>query len=240
MFTKRIPFIFFLLSFSLLATSQSADEVIARYIAFTGGVEQWNKVSTITSSGTYNYGGLEFPFKAWSKAPDLYKYEVTAKGKSFMQAFDGVQGWKIDGFKNETQKTLLTGKNATAMSNECDVELESPFINYQGKGHSIELTGKHTVGKKVCFTIKLTLKTGDMETYYFDTSSYELVKKQAVSHNPELDNSLLDILYGDYRKTGGILVPAKITCIVKGQTILVIIIQNIQLNLPVDDSIFKP
>src|SRR6266446_8425374 len=118
MIIKKITFLFLFFAFTLIAKSQSADEIIAKYIAFIGGVQKWKKIKTITSSGTYNYGGMEFPFNAWSKAPDLYKYDVTSNGKSFNQAFDGSEGWKIDGFKDETQKTMLTGKQATAMANE--------------------------------------------------------------------------------------------------------------------------
>src|SRR4029079_1043646 len=183
MIVKKIAFVFLSFAFSLIANSQSADEIIAKYIAFTGGREKWKKIKTITSSGTYNYGGIQFPFKVWSKAPDLYKYEVTSNGKSFIQAYDGREGWKIDGFKDETQKTMLTGKQATAMANECDVELESPFIDYQKKGHTVIPEGTDTVDKKICHKIKLTRKNGDIETYYFDNGNYELVKKQAVSKN---------------------------------------------------------
>src|SRR6476659_6918825 len=154
MIFKNIALLSLFFAFSLIAKSQSADEIIAKYIVFTGGVQKWNRIKTITSSGTYNYGGMEFPFKAWSKAPDLYKYEVTSNGKSFNQAYDGRQGWKIDGFKDETQKTMLTGKQASAMANESDVELESPFIDYQKKGHTVTLEGNDTVDNKICYKIK--------------------------------------------------------------------------------------
>src|SRR6476660_7198112 len=98
MIAKKIAFLLLIFDFSLIAKSQSADEIIAKYIAFTGGVKKWKKIKTISSSGTYNYGGIEFPFQAWSKAPDHYKYDVTSNGKSFSQAYDGKEGWKIDGF----------------------------------------------------------------------------------------------------------------------------------------------
>ena len=240
MIVKKIAFLLLIFAFSLIAKSQSADEIIAKYIAFTGGVKKWKKIKTISSSGTYNYGGIEFPFEAWSKAPDHYKYDVTSNGKSFSQAYDGKEGWKIDGFKNETQKTMLTGKQATAMANECDVELESPFIDYRKKGHTVIPEGTDTVDKKICHKIKLTRKNGDIETYYFDNGNYELVKKQAVSKNTELDSSMLDILYSDYHTIEGITIPQKISCISNGQTILIITVKDIKLNLPVADSIFKP
>ena len=146
-----------ILSFSLvsaIAHSQTAGKIVAKYIEFTGGTTTWKKIKTVTSSGTYNYGGVEFPFQAYSKAPDLYKYIVTFNGKSFEQSFDGKQGWRIDGFKRETQKTILKGKQAIAMSNESDVELENPFIDYDKKGHRITLEGKDTVDGRTCYKIR--------------------------------------------------------------------------------------
>lgn len=240
MSNKKTAILFVLAAFSFTAKSQTADEIITKYITFTGGVQNWKKVKTITSSGTYNYGGLEFPFTSISKAPDLYKYVVTFKGKSFSQAYDGKEGWRIDGFKNEKEKTILKDKQATALANESDVELESAFIDYAKKGHTVILEGKDTVDKKLCYKIKLIRKNGDTSTYFFDCGSYALVKKQAVSKNSELDGSMLDIFYSNYLATGGIKVPHKITCRSNGQDVLIIMVKDVKLNLPVSDTIFNP
>jgi len=237
---KRIglPVIGLLLVF--LCRAQTADEVINRYITFTGGAGAWKKIKTMTSSGTYNYGGMIFPFQSFSKAPDRYKYVVSYKGKSFIQSYDGVEGWKIDGFKNETKKTILKGNDAKAMANEADVDLESPLINYQQKGHSVILDGKDTVNGRPCYKILLLRKEGDTAVCFFDSGSYALVKKQAVSRNNELNNSILDIYYGDYRTTDGIKQPHSIICKSNGQDILSITIKNIKFNVPLANSLFKP
>jgi len=240
MIFRKITFLFVCSVVSIIVKSQSVDEIIAKYIAFTGGAEKWKNIKSITSSGIYNYGGVEFPFKAYSKAPDLYEYIVTFKGKSFTQAYDGTNGWRIDGFKNEKKKTILTGKDAKALANESDVELESPFINYKEKGHTVMLEGKDTVNNKTCYKINLTRKDGDKETYFFDSDNFALIKKQAVSKNTELQNSMLDIFYSDYKTAEGITVPYKTSCLSNGQTMLVITVQDIKLNLPVDDNLFKP
>ena len=100
---KYLVFIFLCFS-HFVAKSQTADDVINGYIAFIGGEQNWKEVKTITMSGQYNYGGISFPFISYSKAPNFYKYIVSSKGKSFTQAYDGKQGWRIDGFKNEKVK----------------------------------------------------------------------------------------------------------------------------------------
>ena len=226
--------------FSFIARAQTANDVISRYIAFIGGKQKWRSVKTITSKGIYNYGGIEFPFIAYSKTPDHYRYIVSSNGKSFTQAYDGTIGWKIDGFNNEKKKTILKGKQATAMANEADVELESPFINYLGKGHSVVMEGMDTTDNQIFYKIKMMHKNGDTATFFFDSKNFTLAKKRVVSKNTEMDNTMLDIFYSDYRLTGGIRMPHKISCTSNGQNILTITVKEIKLNLPMTDSFFKP
>jgi len=240
MCSKSAVLISLLFCFSVALKAQTAEAVIATYIQFTGGAQQWKKVSSIVSSGTYNYGGLEFPFEAYSKAPDQYKYIVSSNGKYFVQAFDGKQGWKIDGFKDETTKTILNGKEARAMANEADVELEPAFIGYKEKGYVATLEGKDSVGNVLCYRIKFISKNNDTATYFFSTNDFSLLKKHAVSKNAELDNSLLDTYYSDYTTVDGLKFPFRMISKVGDQTILTITIKKLQLNAAIPDSSFKP
>jgi len=226
--------------FSFVAKAQNADEVINKYIDFIGGEQNWKKVKTITLSGLYNYGGISFPFISYSKAPDLYKYVVTTNGKSFTQAYDGKQGWRIDGFKNEKAKTILNGQQATAMANEADVELESPFIHYREKGHSVVWEGLDTTVTPTAYKIKLTRKNGIAETYFFSSQDFSLLKKKTISTNTEMDNAPLDISYSEYALSEGIKTPHKISCSSNGQSVLIITVEKIVLNAPMNNSIFKP
>lgn len=238
-FLKLIIFIL-LIAPSVYVQAQKADDIVSKYILFTGGTEKWKAIKTIVMTGTYNYGGMEFPFTSYAKAPNMYKYIVPANGKSFEQAYDGKLGWKIDGFKNETSKTILQGKAARAMANEADVELEGPFIDYNKKGNTIKLEGTDSVDGKLCFKIKLLRNDGDTETYYFNTSTYELAEKQAVSKNEELDSSIVDIFYSDYRLTDGIKIPFKSIVKVNDQTILTITVNKTEINTDIRNSEFEP
>ncbi len=229
----------FVFIYSLNTKAQNVDKIISKYIAFIGGKHQWKTVKTIVTSGIYNYGGMEFPFTAYSKAPNLYKFVVPFKGKYYAQAFDGKQGWKIDAFKGETSKTILTGKPALAMANEADVELESPFINYKKKGHKAILQGTDTVKARPCFKVKFIRSTGETETYFFSNDNFELIKKAAVSKNAEMQNVLLDTYYSDYHQIHGIKIPYKSTSKSGEQTILTITITKAEINTPIAESEFR-
>ncbi len=232
-----LPVLFFILSGTLRA--QNADEILAGYASFAGGTAAWSQVQTIVTKGTYNYGGIEFPFTTYSKAPNLYKFIVPFNGKYFEQAFDGKTGWKIDAFNNETSKTILTGKAARALANEADVELESPLLNYRKKGNTALLLGKDTVAGTLCYNVQLTRKDGTTEIWSFDVATFAPVRKQAPAKNTELDSAMLDTYFSDYRKVGKIQVPYQVASKINGQTILSISLSEVQLNQPVANSAFK-
>lgn len=229
-----------LITSSIIARAQSAEDIITGYIKFIGGERNWAKVKTITTSGEYNYGGAAFPFTTLSKAPNQYKFIVPFNGKHYTQSYDGTKGWTIDAFKGETKPTLLSGKPARALANEADVELEDPFINYKVKGHQVVLEGKETIEGKDCFKIKLTKKNGDNETYFFDSKTYAIVLKNAIAKNVELEGALLNIYYSNYKSVEGINIPFQMICKSNDQTILTITLEKAELNKPIADKEFQP
>ncbi len=223
----------------MFSKAQTVEYIIHKYFEFIGGEKNWKKVTSIINTGEYNYGGAAFPFTTYSKSPNLYKFIVPFNGKYYAQAFDGKNGWKIDAFKNEIAPTLLEGKSAIAMANEADVELESPLINYKKKGHRITLEGKETLDKKLYYKVKLLRKEGDVEIFYFDTTTFELYLKTAVSKNAEMEGALLNTYLSDYRKVEGLNIPFKLVNKANEQTILTITINEIKLNIGISDSEFK-
>lgn len=235
-------FLFILSIFTFLPTcllAQSADEVIGKYVDFIGGKKNWSKVKTLTTSGEYNYGGIKFPFTTYSKTPNLYKFIVPFEGKYYAQAFDGQQGWKIDAFKNETTPTMLTGPAATALANEADVELEDALIDYHRKGHHASVVGKETVQGKDCIHLRFVRASGNVEDYYFDETTSAIVMKTAVSKNTELQGTMMNIMYSDYRDVNGVKIPFSLKCLSGDQAILEITVEKAELNKKIKSREFK-
>lgn len=230
----------FILVLSFNVQAQTADEIVKKYIEFKGGSKQLKKMKTLITSGEYDYGGIVFPFTAYAKAPNLYKFIVPFNGKYYAQAYDGNKGWKIDAFKNESTPTLLNGKPAVAMANEADVELEDVFINYHTKGHRIILEGQDTILEKLTFKLKLIRKDSTVEVCYFETTTYALVMKSGVSKNVELEGAILQTFYSDYRDIEGIKIPFKTICKSNGQMVLTITVSKASLNGLIDDKEFQP
>jgi hypothetical protein len=214
--------------------------VIKKYVDFIGGRKNWEKVKTLKTSGEYNYGGIKFPFTAYAKKPNVYKFIVPFQGKYYAQAFDGKQGWKIDAFKNETSPTFLTGKQALQMANEADVELEDALIDYKAKGHQATLEGSDMIDGKNCIKVKFTRANGDIETYYFDERTSALIMKTALSKNAELQGTVLNTSYSDYRSVKGIKIPFRSVSTSNDQLVLEISVETAEINVPMDDREFQP
>lgn len=243
--SKSMPFIrLFLFVFvvinSLSVSAQDASAIIKKYIDYIGGRENWKSAQTLTTSGFYNYGGMEFPFRTYAKSPDRYKFKVEQNGKYYEQGFNGKTGWKIDTFNGETEPTILTGSSALAMSNESDVELEDVFIDYERKGHTATFEGIDTIRNTVCYKIKFIRKDGIVDTCYFNSKTSTLVMRTTASKNPELQGGMLNIYYSDYRDVDGIKIPFETSCELNGQPILHITVIKAAINPPVDDTEFKP
>ncbi len=238
---KRIIFLFCMVAASSVGVqAQTADQIIRKYVAFIGGKKNWKHVTSITTAGEYNYGGIPFPFRTYAKRQNRYKFVVPFKGKYYAQAFDGSKGWKIDAFKNETTPTLLTGKDALAMANEADVELEGPLIDFRRKGHRVKLEGKVMRDSVECFKVMLTRNNGETETLYFNERTFALTSKTAVARNVELQGALLETAYSDYQDVGGIKIPFRSESASDGQVILTITVEKAAINSSIDDKEFQP
>lgn len=224
---------------TLQATAQTLKSITNNYVEFVGGKKNWKKIKTITTSGEYDYGGISFPFKTYSKAPNKYKFKVESNGKYYAQGFDGKNGWKIDAFKNETTPKLLSGSEAKAMANETPVELMDVFLRSNANENIMTYAGKDSVKSHFCYRIK-SIENGIVEAYYFDTKTYELVMKKTLSTNAELDKAPMNIYYSDYRDIGGVKIPFKTVCESDKQTILIITVNHAELDQPIEEKEFQP
>lgn len=75
--------------------------------------------------------------------------------------------------------TIVRMKTEDITAQQYELDSEGPFpelVNAAAKGHTAQLMGTEKVSKVPCFKVKMTLKTGQVVTYYFDTQTF-LVKQ---------------------------------------------------------------
>jgi outer membrane lipoprotein-sorting protein len=235
---RRILISFFVVTVLLatLATAQTVDEVIKKSIDARGGVQKLKAVKSIRMTGKITPQGLEIPIVLLAKRPSFVRMDATFQGKSQIQAYDGDTGWKIDPFQGSPDPEKVAGDDLKDLQEQSDID--GALIDYKDKGHSVELIGKEDVEGTPAYKLKLTLKTGDVRYIYFDAENYLELKVTSKRKTPGGEVEI-DQYPGNYKPVNGIIFPFSIETKVKGQTVNTIIIEKIELDVAIDESVFK-
>ena len=223
---------------SSLLSAQTVDEIIAKNVQARGGMDKIKSVQTIRTSGTMSMGGgMEAPGAMTVKRPDMARLEFTVQGLTAVQAYDGKNAWQIMPFMGKKDPELMSADEKKDLEENADID--GPLVDYKTKGNKVELLGKEKLEGTDAYKLRVTLKNGDVMNVYLDADSFleikEEVKRNVRGTERELESSM-----GDYKDVNGLLFPFSIENGVKGsQEKEKLTITKIELNVPVDDSIFK-
>ena len=217
--------------------AQNVDEIIAKYVQARGGADKLKAVQSIKTTATMTMGGMELAGTIVQKRPKLSRMEFTVQGMTAVQAYDGKDAWQIMPFMGKKDPELMSADEAKETEEMADVD--GPLVDYKSKGHQVELLGKEKIEGTDAYKLKLTLKNGDVQTVYIDADSFlqikEVDKRTIRGTETETESSI-----GDYKEVNGLLFPFAIENNVKGSDQKQkITITKIELNVPVEDTVFK-
>ncbi len=221
-----------------LLSAQSVDDVIAKNVQARGGLDKIKSVQTIRSTGTMSMGGgMEAPGLMIQKRPDMARLEFTVQGLTAVQAYDGKTAWQIMPFMGKKDAEVMSADDKKEMEENAD--LDGPLVDYKSKGNKVELLGKEKVEGTDAYKLKVTLKNGDVITDYLDADSFLEIKQETKrmirGSEQDVESSL-----GDYKEVNGLMFPFAMENGIKGsQEKEKLTISKIELNVPVDDSMFK-
>ncbi|HWS18225.1 MAG TPA: hypothetical protein VN223_09425 [Candidatus Elarobacter sp.] len=227
-----------LFSFSLSLSAQTVDEIIAKHIAAQGGVTKLKAVQSIRMTGNFERGGMQAGFIQVFKRPMKMRLDISVQGLTMTQAYDGEKGWQVVPFTGKQDPELMTGDDLKNTQEQAD--LDGPLMDYKNKGTTVELIGKEKVAGKDSYHLKVTLKNGDVRHLYLDAVTF-LGQKTAARTMMRGTEVELESILGDYKEVDGLKFPFSIEQHQvggegPGQKI---IFKKIELNPPVEDSIFK-
>ncbi|MGA8299295.1 MAG: hypothetical protein WB817_07410 [Terriglobales bacterium] len=218
--------------------AQTVDEVIAKNIQARGGMDKLKSVKSIKTTATLAMGpGMEAPGVMIQKRPDMARLEFTIQGLTAVQAYDGSKAWQVMPFMGKKDAELMSADDAKEMQETAD--LDGPLVDYKAKGNTVELLGKEKIEGTDAYKLKVSLKNGDVQTEYIDADSFLEIKEDTTrtvrGTEHEFESSI-----GDYKEVDGIIFPFAVESGAKGSDQKQkITISKIELNVPVDDSIFK-
>src|SRR5947199_7789310 len=238
-----IPFISAVLFASALFAQDknepTVDELVAKNIEAKGGATSMKNLQTFRATGKLLVpvqGLIELGFVQTKKRPDEVRTEASLQGMTQIEAYDGKEGWKVSPFFGRKDPERMSADDVKALVE--DTALGGPLADWKAKGSTIEYLGTEDVDGTPAHKLKVTRKNGDVSFVYLDPDHFLEIRivTQRTLHgaHEEIETDL-----GDYEKAGGVFVPTSIEVGGKGAPDKQrIIIDKVEANVPVDDTIF--
>jgi outer membrane lipoprotein-sorting protein len=217
--------------------AQTAEDIIAKNIAATGGIEKIKALNSMKISGHAMAMGMEVPVNIFAKRPLMTRTEITFFGKTQLEVYDGTTAWQLNPFapSGVIEPVELTGDQAKAIVDRAD--FDGDFVDYQSKGYAIEFMGKDEMEGSSVFKLKVTKKSGDVNIYFIDADNYlpiKVVSKVKVEGNVEEG----EVVFGNYKPVAGVQIAHSMEIRSGGVTKFQIVIDKVEPNIPIDNSIF--
>lgn len=224
-----------LVTFSISA--QTADEIVAKYIQKSGGIDKIQAIKSKRSTGKfYAGGGFEAVVVNENKRPNMVREDFLIQGMTASIAYDGKSGWKINPFDGKKDAETL-GEEEMKQAVE-DADFDGPLVNYAAKGNKVVFEGKEDFEGSDVYKLKVTLANGTVKHYYLDAEYYLPLKIETKQVNRGAESESETIL-GDYKLVAGVYFPFSIESGQKGsQNKQSTRIEKIEVNQDLPDSRF--
>lgn len=216
----------------------TVDQLIAKNLDAKGGGPALAAIKSLRLEGRLlvNQGQLEFKVTEVKERPGKVRTDATLQGMDLVQSYDGSSGWKIFPFRGRKDPEKMSADEAKSLIEEA--EIGGPLENWKEDGKSITYVGTEDVDGTQAYKLKVVRKNGDVCYVYLDPDYFLEIRilDQRMEQGAlvEVETDL-----GDYEKVNGVYFPFSVEFGSKGAPDKQkAILETIQANTPVDDSIF--
>ncbi|HTS58503.1 MAG TPA: hypothetical protein VMH03_13225 [Terriglobales bacterium] len=206
---RRLLLLPVVLSFGLLAWSQTADELINKNIEAKGGMDKIKAIRTLRMTGKVVLpGGFTGASGQENLRPNLVRETFTLQGMTAVQAYDGSVGWQIQPFSGKKDPQFMGEDDLRDLI--LDSDIDGPMVDYRAKGNKVEYLGHDTVDGDDALRLKVTLHNGDIIYYYLDPDTYLEIRKETQEFiRGSVRENASEM--GAYKPVGGVMYPFSIT-----------------------------
>lgn len=238
MFIRKLLVVTAALSSAVLFAADDVDELIDKHIGAMGGAEKIRAIKTSKMTGKMVMGGgqMEAAMVAYSSRPRQMRMEIEVQGQKIVQAFDGTTSWMINPMSgnNEPQKAPADESKTAADNADPD---GSPLLDYKTKGTTVELLGKEDVEGAMAHKLKVTLKSGTVSTMFIDEKSF-LPSKMIMKRKQMGQEMEMETYPSNYKAVDGVQMPFSTETKVGGRSMMQMIVEKVETNIPVDAKMF--
>jgi outer membrane lipoprotein-sorting protein len=223
------------------AQDLTLDEILKKNEDAIGGAEAINKVQTLklTVRVTMMGGQMDSSMIVQTKRPNLVRTDMAIMGYNATAAFDGTVAWMINSASGSSAPQKMDEKMMPGgmQSSNTDAVIGA-LSSLKAAGNTAELLGKENVGSVSAYKIKVTYKNGMSAHYYLDPGTFlpikTLTRVSSMGQDVEVEG-----YPSDFKKVDGILFPHSLEQRMGGNAIGQVTYEKIEINVPMDDSIFR-
>jgi hypothetical protein len=208
--------------------TESADDVLGKYLQAAGGASAWSQAKTIVMQGTMMARNLEtLPVKVEQTITGAYRADVQGD-QPMTRVFTGASAWMMRG----SNARDLEGLQAAQAGRLADFGLP-----VKAKDRFTGLTAQRYMNLDDTSVIVLVSRTPEtFEQLYFARDTGLLVRR-SVGTRPPLGTLPEQIDYSDYRDVGGVKVPFQVRYTTWNQ-VDTFKFTDAKLNAPIADADF--
>ena len=178
--------------------------------------------------------GMEMPMEIWMKNPNKIKTVMSMSGQEIIQSYDGEKGYSINPMTGSSQPVEMGSEEVKQLLR--NNSFENTLEKYLKSGQ-LELAGEDAVNGKPVVKIKATIEPGTISYLYIDKETW-LLAKQTMDVKQGGMPVTVETYPSDYKETSGMILPMKTTTSAGGME-MVINFTNVEVDIPMEDSIFK-
>ena len=230
---KKILFVLAGLVAVTAINAQTISEIVKNYSAAIKQDKLAN-VKTIKVTGKMSAMGMEMPMVMYMKNPKKIKTVISFNGQDMVTTFDGEKGYMINPMMGSSDPVELTGSQLKQAQN--NNAFDNALLNYFKNGQ-LTLEGVENVNDKPAY--KLKAMEGTNPIYLFIDKASSMLVKTSATVDQMGQSTNVDSYMTDYTEIDGVIMPKKITAMANGMEAAVITFDKIEVNIPMEDSIFK-
>ncbi len=219
----------------VVVQAMDADELIAKSIEATGGLEKIKSVDSVKFTGKFLAQGMEFPFTMTQKRPNKLRMDAEIMGATMTQCFDGEKGWSINPMTGSTTPQPMSG--IEEMSFKLQSDMDGVLVDYAEKGYTVEYIGEEDVEGTPTHQLRVDTNIGIVMDIFLDAEYFLLIKsanKISIDENEFETQTYMS----DYQEVDGLIMPFAIETR-SGDTVMnQIMMEKVEFGVEVDDSIF--
>ena len=218
---------------TVVINAQSLDQIVKNHSAAVKQ-DKLAKISSIRITGKMSAMGMEMPMVMIMKNPDKIKVTYSISGQEMISVFDGEKGFMVNPMMGSTNPIELTGEQLKQVQN--NNIYQNQIVNFF-KNKQLTLEGQESINNKPAYKIKVNNENSPIYLY-LDKESYLLVR-MSTTINQGGKSVNTDTYMSDYEDINDVVLPRKTIAMMNGIEAVVISFDKIEVNIPIDDNIFK-